>query len=371
MLENMEQVNEANRVINGVDNPNLLSVDSTAVLPTIVDKVDPKHETGELVAESIPITVSPGTPAPGAETKKEEVVVKKEGKEEKKVEVQPEKKVDEGKKPSQEKEVKVSDAVQKRIDEITKSRRTAERERDFEKEQRRLEKERADKLEEELQQLKSKVDPAASGKPQKADFEDVEDYVEALTAWKVEQALRAKTEEVKKVEVEAKVKQEKFEVYEELDEALSRGRLKYDDFNEVALNKEVKITPELVETILDSEIAEDVMYYLGKNPEEAADLSKLSPRRAAREVTKIEAKLLAEANTDKRAPAVKPEEIKKVIPNPSDVSIKTDGIENPPPKKVPEAPEPITPVRTTGAYDKDPNQMSAKEYRACRERNKG
>jgi hypothetical protein len=364
MLETIEQVNEANRVINGIDNPNLLSVDSTAVLPTKVDKVDPKDETGDLVAEPTPAAISPATPAPGAEVKKEEVVVKKEEKKE-------EKKVEEGKKPLQEKEVKVSDAVQKRFDEITKSRRTAERERDFEREQKRLEKERADKLEEELQQLKSKVDPAASGKPQKADFEDVEDYVEALTAWKVEQALRAKTEEVKKVEVEAKVKQEKFEVYEELDEALSRGRLKYDDFNEVALNKEVKITPELVETILDSEIAEDVMYYLGKNPEEAADLSKLSPRRAAREVTKIEAKLLAEANADKRAPAEKAEEIKKVTPNPSDVSITTDGIENPPPKKVPEAPEPITPVRTTGAYDKDPNQMSAKEYRAWRERNKG
>ena len=369
MLETMEQVNEVNKVVNGIDNPNLLSVDSTAVLPTIVDKVDPKHETGEIVKEVTPITIAPDTPAPGAEVKKEEVVVEK--KDEKKVETQSEKKTEVDKKPPQEEKLKVTDAVQKRFDELTKSRSTAERERDFEKEQRRLDKERADKLEEELQKLKSKVDPVAAGKPQKADFDDVEDYVEALAAWKVEQTLSAKTEEVKKVDSEKKIKQEKFEVYEELDEALSRGRLKYDDFNEVALNKEVKITPELVEIILDTEIAEEVMYYLGKNPEEAADLSKLNPRRAAREVTKIEAKLLAEASADKRDPAIKPVEEKKVIPNPSDVSTTTGGIVNPPPKKTTEAPDPITPVRTSGAIDKDPNQMSAKEYRAWRERNKG
>ena len=190
MLETMEQVNEVNKVVNGIDNPNLLSVDSTAVLPTIVDVVDPAHETGEIVKEVTPITIAPDTPAPGAEVKKEEVVVEK--KDEKKVETQPEKKTEVDKKPPQEEKLKVTDAVQKRFDELTKSRRTAERERDFEKEQRRLEKERADKLEEELQQLKSKVDPAASGKQQTADFEDVEDYVEALTAWKVEQAQKLK-----------------------------------------------------------------------------------------------------------------------------------------------------------------------------------
>lgn len=368
MLETMEQVNEVNKVVNGIDNPNLLSVDSTAVLPTIVDVVDPKHETGEIVKEPTPIAIAPDTPAPGAEIKKEEVVVKKD---EKKVEVQPEKKTEVDKKPPQEEKLKVTEAVQKRIDELTKNRRTAERERDFEREQRRLDKERADKLEEELKQLKSKVDPVAAGKPQKSDFDDVEDYVEALTAWKVGQELSAKTEEVKKVEVENKIKQEKFEVYEELDEALAKGRLKYDDFDKVALDKEVKITPELVEIVLDTEIAEDIMYYLGKNPEEAADLSKLNSRRAAREVTKIEAKLLAEAGADKRAPAEKVEEIKKVVPNPSDVSVNAAGIVNPPPKKITEAPEPITPVKTTGAFDKDPNQMSAKEYRAWRERNKG
>ena len=43
----------------------------------------------------------------------------------------------------------------------------------------------------------------------------------------------------------------------------------------------------------------------------------------------------------------------------------------PPVKKVTKTPEPITPVRTTGAVDKDPAQMSMKEYRAWRERNKG
>ena len=41
-----------------------------------------------------------------------------------------------------------------------------------------------------------------------------------------------------------------------------------------------------------------------------------------------------------------------------------------PAKKLTQTPEPINPVRTDGAVDKDPNQMNAKEYRAWRERNR-
>ena len=70
--------------------------------------------------------------------------------------------------------------------------------------------------------------------------------------------------------------------------------------------------------------------------------------KAAKEIGKIEARLVEGEK--------KPEE-KKAEPSA-------------PAKKLTQTPEPIEPVRSTGATEKDPSQMSPKEYRAWRERNK-
>jgi len=121
---------------------------------------------------------------------------------------------------------------------------------------------------------------------------------------------------------------------------MEKGREKYADFNELVLHEDLKISPVMVEAILltdnDKVEAEDILYYLGKHPEESARIAKLSPLKAAGEIGKIEAKLSAP----------------------------------PPPKKITQAPEPITPVKTTGATELDPSKMSPKEYRAWRESNK-
>lgn len=356
MLETIEQINEANKIINGVDSPNLLSVDSTNPIPFVVDKVEDSGSSAELK--------NPTAEETKAAAEKKEELTKTEDKTNLakpaephgavKTEVKVEaKKEDE--KPS------TDDAVQKRINKAVKAQRIAERERDFER-QAKL------KAEEELAKLRSKL--PVEGEPNKEDFDDVEDYNKALTAWTVKETLRTEQEKVAKTAEEEHVKQVELEKNEALDEALDAGRAKYADFDAVALAKEVMITEDLVVTILDSEIAEEIMYYLGKNPDEAADLSKLNPRRAAREVTKIEAKLLAVATT-KKDELTKPEEIKTPVPKPNEASL--GGVENqaaPTPKKITEAPEPITPVSTTGATEKDPNSMTPKEYRAWREKNK-
>ena len=349
MLKTAEEVQEANKVINGIDSPNLLSVDSTSPLPYNVDKVG--EDTEKEKAESTEKKVDELTKPEGAEVKKEEktdTTLTKPS--EKKAD---EKENTEDKKPLQ--EPKVTDAVQKRIDSMTKKYRTAERERDFEK-KKRLE------AEEELEKLKSKI--PVTDKPKREDFDDVEAYVEALATWTVDNKLAVKQEKEQKNKADEAQKTEKDEVYQELDDALDRGRAKYTDFNDVALNEKLVLAPNLVEIILDSEIAEEIMYYLGKNPEDSADISKLNPTRAAREITKIEAKLLAVA--EKKEPVAL-----DAKPKPSDVSVQTDEEKKvTPPKKTTEAPEPIEPVKTGTAFEKDPNSMSPKEYRAWRERNK-
>lgn len=143
--------------------------------------------------------------------------------------------------------------------------------------------------------------------------------------------------------------------YDGLDAAMEKGKEKYDDFNEVVLNEDLIISPELTQIFLDTDSPEDIMYYLASNPEEAARISGLDILRVAKEVGKIEVKLASGVGGDEDEDDAEDE---------AEVKVET------PPKKQSSAPAPITPVKTTGVTTKDPNKMSPKEYRAWREKKK-
>lgn len=321
MITNSEELEQARmsdpRVVNGVDNANLMSVDSTEPVKITVESLD---ENGK-VLERIP-----------TEEKKEEEAVK---------EVIEEKKEDE-EKVSPEPEIPVSAKVQERINKITKKFRTAERERDFERQQR-LE------LQAKLDNILSKIPNTA--KPQKKDFEDEDAYIEALTDWKIESKLKASQN---KVVEEVKTKNEKeavLAVYETLDTVMERGKEKYADFNELAFSADLVLSPDVVNISLDTENPEDVLYYLISNPEESERISSLGEVKAAKEIGRIESKLLGEKKVGKTGD----EESKKSAPAA---------------KKQSNAPAPITPIVTTGSVSKDPASMTPKEYRAWRESKK-
>lgn len=329
MLQTMDEIKKAEMnpgmIINGVDNPNLESVDSTTPIITDADKVKPEDSTKE---ENKP-----------AEEVKAEV------KEEVKSEEVKSEATDEAVKSSaentesdkKEKEVtdELKDPVEKRIGKLTKKWRTTERERDYER-NKRLE------AEAELEKLKALI--PATDKPKREDFEDDESYFESLADWKIESKLRAKEAVVEKKSSEEIEKRAASEVEQEIEDIADRGRDKYNDFATTVFDKDLVLTQAMVEAIIPSDIAEEVLYYLGKNPDVSAAIGEMSPMRAAKEIWKIEEKLGAESVTPKAVAPV---------------------------KKLTNTPEPIVPPRGTGAVDKDPNQMSPKEYRAWRERNKG
>jgi hypothetical protein len=141
-------------------------------------------------------------------------------------------------------------------------------------------------------------------------FESPEAYAEALAEQKA-QELISKREQAK---AQAMV----LESYHDKEE---QARDKYDDFEQVAYNPNLRITDVMAQTIQSSDVGPDVAYYLGANPKEADRISRLSPFMQAKEIGVIEAKL----------------------------------VNNPPVKKTTSAPAPISPVtaRTTGspAYD--------------------
>jgi hypothetical protein len=133
-------------------------------------------------------------------------------------------------------------------------------------------------------------------------FDSVETYAKAYA----EQMLR-----------EREVQKQRSEYVEAYHDREEDARGKYDDFEQVAYNPNLRITTVMAETIQTSDVGPDVAYYLGSNPKEADRISRLSPILQAKEIGKIEATLVS----------------------------------NPPVKKSSSAPTPISPVtaRSSGA----------------------
>jgi hypothetical protein len=150
--------------------------------------------------------------------------------------------------------------------------------------------------------------PSAPVAPEQ--FESTDAYVEALAAQKAEQLLAQREQNRQQAEL--------LESYHDREE---KAREKYDDFEQVAYNPNLRITEAMAQSIQASDIGPDVAYHLGANPKEAERIARLSPLLQAKEIGKLEAKLASD----------------------------------PPVKKTSNAPSPISPItaRSTGspAYD--------------------
>lgn len=126
-------------------------------------------------------------------------------------------------------------------------------------------------------------------------FESPEAYADALAERKAQELVARREAERAQSEI--------IEAYHDKEE---EARNKYDDFEQVAYNPQLRITNVMAETIQSSEVGPDVAYYLGSNPKEADRISKLSPFLQAKEIGRIEAKLVAEPVTKKTSSAPAP-----------------------------------------------------------------
>ena len=161
---------------------------------------------------------------------------------------------------------------------------------------------------EQAQRAQPQMPPSAPVAPEQ--FESTDAYVEALAAQKAEQLL-----------VQREQNRQQAELLESYHDREEKAREKYDDFEQVAYNPNLRITEAMAQSIQASDIGPDVAYHLGANPKEAERIARLSPLLQAKEIGKLEAKLAT----------------------------------NPPVKKTTSAPTPISPItaRSTGspAYD--------------------
>ena len=123
----------------------------------------------------------------------------------------------------------------------------------------------------------------------------VDEYAEALATKKAEQML-AQREAQRQYEAINRT-------YVEKEEA---ARDRYDDFEQIVLNPDLRITDVMAEVIKAADNGPDVAYYLGSNPKEAARIARLPPAIQAKEIGKIEAQLSGDPPTKRTSSAPAP-----------------------------------------------------------------
>jgi len=207
-------------------------------------------------------------------------------------EVADEQKGEEPSEPSTETvEAKSKDGVSKRIDELTKARRTAERDADYWRQQ--------------AQQKEPEKPVEAFVEPLKTlqDF----DYDEA----KYQSHLFSKAQEGAVTEAKRVLKEE--QSFEASSRKISsfRGReaefsKDVDDYHDVVTDPRLNINQTMADVATDMENGPEVLYYLGKNPDIADEISRLPPLSAARELGRIEAKVLNKESGKTVSEAPKP-----------------------------------------------------------------
>lgn len=110
-------------------------------------------------------------------------------------------------------------------------------------------------------------------------------------------------------------------------ERAESAKSRYADFDAVVSNPALPINEGMAEFISDSDAGPDLAYFLGKNPFKAAEIAQLSPIKAARELTRLEAELAAK-----------------------------------PKPRTSNAPAPIVPIGGASGGSKSPAEMSDAEY---------
>jgi hypothetical protein len=114
-------------------------------------------------------------------------------------------------------------------------------------------------------------------------FESVDAYAQALAEKKAQEMIQRRDMERQQSEL--------LEGYAEREET---ARDKYEDFESVVYNPNLRITTLMAQTIQASDIGPDIAYYLGSNPKEANRIAQLPPLLQAKEIGKLEAKLVTD-----------------------------------------------------------------------------
>jgi len=183
------------------------------------------------------------------------------------------------------------DSFQERIDRLTRYRRDAEREaesirRQWEQTQAELEQYRQQFSQQKAQEAPDKT---------LADFDYNEaEYAAYLRHDATERARTAAREEAQRIAWETKAQQEYVAKRTKFDKAAEKFAKDQADFFELTQDRQLPVTQEMAEVIMDSDIGPQVAYYLAKHPDEAYEIARSHPAMQGRHIGLIESKLKGE-----------------------------------------------------------------------------
>lgn len=182
------------------------------------------------------------------------------------------------------------DGVQKRIDELTRARREAERKAEY------------------WQGIATQTAPEAPAeRPTRDQFADQDDYVEALAEWKAEEAV-ARVQQQSAAHAADNARQSAWQARE------AEAKAVIPDYDAVVPTSTVPVKPHVVDALMDSDAGPALVYHLAKNPDVAARLNAMTPTRAAIELGRLETTLTAPAV---KAPSNAPAPITPITPQAS------------------------------------------------------
>ena len=172
--------------------------------------------------------------------------------------------------------------------ELAYYRRRAERaERDTRELNRQLAEENA-RLKAESQRAAPRAEAAA--RPKSEDFTSVDDYVEALTDWKIAQDVVPKLQQNQQHQGRAtQAEQARAAAAEKWQAQVEQGQEEFDDFEDVAFD--FPQTETMAAAIVDSDIGYRIAHYLGNNHAEASKIARMTPGRQWKAIDRIEAKI--------------------------------------------------------------------------------
>lgn len=173
--------------------------------------------------------------------------------------------------------------AERRIRQLTRKYRDAERENK--------------KLQARLDNIEQRIGPAPKPvRPSRDDFDSVEEYEDALLDWR---------DATKAAESQTSTKPDDQQITDG-GEILDELEAELEDISDDAAHKVMETdwacNTAMTEFIVNSEVRAPLAYHLASNPDTAAKIAKMSPVLAARELAKVEAKIVSEQKLDANAP---------------------------------------------------------------------
>ena len=166
----------------------------------------------------------------------------------------------------------------------------------------------------------------AGGPPQREQFDDDDDYEQAVIDYRIEQKVNAAVE--KKV-----ASKDADNLTASWESKRKEAQKDLPDYDEVLEDSTSLVSDAMQQAIVSSDIGPRIAYYLAKNPEDTDRIYRMKPVQAAMEIGKIEAKLVSNGTGQRR---------------------------------VSNAPAPARPIGGGGGSRKDPEKMTMAEYAAWR-----